>query len=97
MPKLLYFLITSTFFNHPALLKKSNKNLRDGFSKVCNVNFDNILSTQLALSAEMSGLGVSAASLLALLAFLASAFGASDFPTTISSETFEDNSFTIGL
>ena len=58
------------------------------------MNFDNILSTQLALPAEMSSLGVSIASLLALPGFLASAFGASDFLTTIFSETFEDASFT---
>ena len=40
---------------------------------------------------------VSSASLLALPAFLASAFGASDFLTTIFSETFEDVSFTKAL
>ena len=45
-------------------------------------------------TATPAGLGVSSASLLELLAFLASAFGASDFPTTIFSETFEDVSFT---
>ena len=43
----------------------------------------------------MGGLGVS--SLLALPASLASAFGASDFLTTIFSETFEDVSFTKSL
>ena len=47
--------------------------------------------------AEMGGLVVSSASLLALSAFLASAFGASDFPTTIFSETFDDVSFTKAL
>ena len=45
----------------------------------------------------MGGLGVSSASLLALPSFLASAFGASDFLTTIFSETFEDVSFTKAL
>ena len=54
-------------------------------------------STQLALPAEMGGLGVSSASLLALPAFLASASGASDFLTMIFSETFEDVSFTKAL
>ena len=39
-------------------------------------------------------LGVSSASLLALPAFLVSAFGACDFLTTIFSETFENVSFT---
>ena len=34
-----------------------------------NVNFDDVSSTQLALPAEMAGLGVSSASLLALPAF----------------------------
>ena len=68
-PKLLYFLRTSTCFNHPALLEKYDKTVRDGHSKVCNVIFDNISSTQLALPAEMGGLGVSSASLLALSAF----------------------------
>ena len=58
LPKLLYFLRTSTSFNHPALLEKYNKTVRDGLFKVCNVNFDDISSTQLALPAEMGGLGV---------------------------------------
>ena len=64
---------------------------------MCNVIFDNISRTPLALPAETGGLGVSSASLLALPAFLASAFGASDFRTTIFSETFEDLSFTKAL
>ena len=97
LPKLLYFLRTSTCFNHSALLKKYDKTVRDGLFKVCNVNFDDISSTQLALPAEMGGLGVSSESLLALPAFLASAFGASDFLTMIFSETFEDVSFTKAL
>ena len=97
LPKLLYFLRTSTCFTHPALLEKYDKTVGDGLSKVCNVNFDDISSTQLALPAEISGLGVSYASLLALPAFLTSAFGASDFLTTIFSETFEDVSFTKAL
>ena len=80
LPKLMYFLRISTCFNHPALLEKYDENVRDGLSKVCNVNFDVISSTQLALPAEMCGLGVSSASsLLAFPAFLASAFGASEF------------------
>ena len=58
---------------------------------------NDISRTQLALPAEMGGLGVSAASLLALPAFLASAFVASDFLTRIFSETFEDVSFTKAL
>ena len=90
LPKLLYFLRTNTCFIRPALLEKCDKTVRDGLSKVCNVNFDDIPSTQLALLAEMGGLGVSSASLLALPSFLASAFGARDFLTTIFSETFED-------
>ena len=45
----------------------------------------------------MCGLGVSSASLLALTAYLASAFGASDFLTMIFSEKFEDVSFTKAL
>ena len=89
-PKLLYFLRTSTWFNNPALLEKCDKTVRDELSKVCKVNFDDISRTQLALSAEMCGLGVSSVSILALPAFLASAFGASDFLTTIISESFED-------
>ena len=88
LPKLSYFLRTSTCSNHPALLEKYDKPVRDGLFKVCNVNFDGISSTQLALPAEMDGLGVSTESLLALPGFLASAFGASDFLTTIFSETF---------
>ena len=45
LPKLLYFLRTSTCFDHPALLEKYDKTVRDGLSKVCNVNFDNISNT----------------------------------------------------
>ena len=45
----------------------------------------------------MGGLRVLSASLLALRAFLASGFGASDFLMATFSETFEDNSFTKGL
>ena len=81
VPKLLYFLRTSTCFNHPALLEKYDITVRDALSKACNVNFDDISSTQLAC--EMGGLGVSFASFLALPVLLASAFGASDFLTTI--------------
>ena len=57
LPKLLYFLRTSTRFNHPPLMEKYDKTVRDVLTKVCNVNFDNFLSTQLALPAEMGGLG----------------------------------------
>ena len=45
----------------------------------------------------MAGLGVSSASILALPAFWASASGASDFLSTIFSETFQDVSFTKAL
>ena len=96
-PKLLYFQRTSTCFIHPALLEKNDKTVRDGLSKVCNMNCDDISSTQLALPAEMGGLGVSFASLLALPTFEASAFDASDFLTTIFAETFGDVSFTKAL
>ena len=97
LPKSLYFLRTSTCFNHSALLENYDKTVRDGLSIVCKVNFDDISSTQLSLPAEMGGLGVSSASLLALPAFLASVFGATDFLTTIFSKTFEDVSFTKAL
>ena len=97
LPKMLYFLRTSRCFNHPALLEKYDKTVRDGLSRVCNVNFDDISSTQLAQPAKMGGLGISSASLLALPAFLVSVFGASDYLTTIFSETFEDVSFTTML
>ena len=93
----MYFLRTSACFNHPALLEKYDKTVRDRLSKVSNVNFDNISSTQLALPAEMGGLVVSAASLLTLAGFLASAIDANDFLTTIYSETFENVSFTKAL
>ena len=97
LPKLLYFLRTSTCFNHHALLEKYDKTVQDGLSKVCNVNFDDLSSTQLTLPAEMGGLGVSSASMIALPAFLASAFGASQFLATTFSEGVEDFSFTKAL
>ena len=78
-------------------MEKYDKTVRDGLSKVCNVNFDDISITKLALPTEMDGLGLSSASFLAPPGFLASAFGASDFLTTIFSETFEDVSFTKAL
>ena len=71
--------------------------MRDVLSKVCTVYFDDISSTQVTLPAEMGGLGVLSASLLALAGILATAFGASDFLTMIFSETFEDVSFTKAL
>ena len=74
-------------------MEKNDKTVRDGLSEVRNVNFDDISRSQLALPAKMGGLGVSSASLLALPAFLASAFGESDFLTTIFSETFDDENF----
>ena len=83
-------------FPYSSLGKVWQNRTRRAF-KVWNVNFDNNSSTQLAVPAEMGGLGMSSASLLALPAFLASAFGASDFLTTIFSETFEDVSFTKAL
>ena len=64
---------------------------------MCNVNFDDISGTQLALPAKKGGLGLSSASLLALSSFLVSASGASDFLATIFLETFGDISFTEAL
>ena len=39
LPKLLYFLRTSTCSNTPPLLEKNDKTVRDGISKVYNVSF----------------------------------------------------------
>ena len=64
---------------------------------MCNLNFDNNSGTQQALPTEMGGHGVSSASFLPFPAFLASAFGASDFLTTIFSDIFEEVSFTKAL
>ena len=64
-------------------MEKFDKTVRDGLSKVSNVNFDDNSSTHQALPAKMVGLGVQSASLLALPGFLASTFGAKDFHTTI--------------
>ena len=75
-------------------MEKYDKTVCGELSKVCNVNFDDISSTQLTLPAEKDGLGVSTASLLALPVSLASAFGESGFLTTILAEKFEDVSFT---
>ena len=93
LPRLLYFFRTSTCFIHPALLKKYDKTVGDGLSKVCNVILDDILKTQLALPIKTRDLGVSSALLFVLPALMASAFGNSDFLTTISSESFQDVSF----
>ena len=61
------------------------------------MNFDYISITKLAPPAVMGCLGVASASLSALPAFLASAFGASELLSTIFSESFEDVSFTRAL
>ena len=74
LPKLLYFLRTGTSSHHPALSEKLDKTARDRLSKVCNKNAADISDTQLALPAEMSGLGVSSASLLAFPFFLVQGF-----------------------
>ena len=58
LPKMLYFLRTSICFDHPALLEKYDKTVRDRVSKVCNVNSEDSSRKQLALPAEMGGLGV---------------------------------------
>ena len=39
LQKLLYFLRTSTCFNIPPLMERNDKTVRDGLSKVYNVNF----------------------------------------------------------
>ena len=69
LPKTFYFLRTSTCFYHPALLEKYDKTVRDGLSKVCNVNFDEFSGTQLDLPSKIGSLGVSSPSLLALPPF----------------------------
>ena len=95
MQKLQYFLRPSTCFIHQALLENYDKTVRNGHSKVCNVReLRRHWRPHLALPAEMGGLGVSSASLLALLVGLISAFDASDFLTTIFSEISEDVSLT---
>ena len=50
LPKMLYFWRIRTCFNHPALLEEYGETVRDGLSKVGNVIFDDISSTQLAIS-----------------------------------------------
>ena len=74
-------------------MKKYDKTVRDGLSKVCCVNFDVISSTQRANDWCWGVIPIT----IDTSAFLASAFGASDFLTTIFSETFEDVSFTKAL
>ena len=97
LPKLFYFLRTSTCLNHPALSKKYDETVRDGLFKVCNVNVIVSLSTLTALPAETGGLGLYSESILALLTFLAPTFGASDcewLSSTFFWETLEDVLFT---
>ena len=45
-------------FIHPVLLEKYDKTVRDKLSNVCNVNFDEMSSTHLAVPSVMGGLGV---------------------------------------
>ena len=53
LPKPLNFLRTSPCFNHQCLLEQYDEAVRKGLSKVCNVNCEDVLSTQLALPGEM--------------------------------------------
>ena len=87
LPKSLYFLRISTCNNHPILLEKYDKTVRNRLSYVCNVNFDSISSIFLG------SLGVSSASILARPAFLATVFGSGGFLTKFVSETSENGSF----
>ena len=63
---------------------------------MCNVNFDNNSSTQLACPLKWVVLWFICI-IISTSRLLASAFGARDFLTTIFSETFEDVSFTKAL
>ena len=85
----LYFLRTSTCCIHPALLKTSDKTVRDGLSKVCNIKFDNILTTQLAPTAAMANYGVFRI-IISTSRLFGAAFGARNILTTIFLENFED-------
>ncbi len=95
MPKLLYYLRTGACFTEPDLLIDYDKELRQGLTKVCNVNFTEISFTQATLPAKRGGLGIMSAQLLALPAFLASAVGAREvveeiLPTGCTDKTFND-------
>ena len=56
-------------FQSSSSLEKYDKTVLDGLSTVCNVNFDNVSSTQLSLPAEMGCLEVSSASISAIPLF----------------------------
>ena len=60
-----------------------DKTVRDWFYKVSNAIFGKVPSVHLALPADIGGLRVSSASLLALLSFLVSAFDTTDFLLTV--------------
>ena len=91
MPKLLYFLRTSTCFAEKDLLKQYDI-LKKAPSKVTNVCFTDTLFTQSVLPSSQSGLGVSSAQLLAFLAFLDSAIGAREALEHHFGEVFENKS-----
>ena len=84
-------------FSQETLQEKYNKTVEDGLSRVRNVTFDDISSVQLTLSAELGGLGVSSATLLALPVFLPSASSAREFLKTVLLGPFEDFYFTEAL
>ena len=75
-------------------MEKYDKIIRDGLSKVCNVNFDDISST---LPAECVVLGRHSHLYWHFRPFWPAAFGASDFLWTNFSEPYEDVSFTKAL
>ena len=52
-PMFFYFLRTSTCFSHNTLLEKDDETVRDEFSSVCNVNFDDFLTVQCSAGFEL--------------------------------------------
>ena len=90
MPKLLYFLRTSTCFAEQDLQKQYDDMLKKAPSKSTNMCFTDTLFTQSVLLSSKSGLGVSSAQLLAFLAFVDSAIGAREALEHHFGEVFED-------
>ena len=72
MPRLLSILRTSDCHSH-SLLVKFDDTLRDGLSSILNVDFDDTQWLQATLPVKNGGIGFRNATMLAPLAFLASA------------------------
>lgn len=79
VPKILYFMRTSSLWCFPALLNQFDSQLRSCLESILNLPLDDVNWTLATLPTKFGGLGIRSLSDLCLPAFIASAYGAIDF------------------